>query len=258
MRRKIDMPSSYRLIFRVALEHAFFADGALRCVRIVPVAACHDMLRSAGMLLRAEEDGIAAFGDDAAVERLRLHIAEAGAPLNMAFLVYFTDQHFFDYTLPAWPKGQLLVLNTAACVPDHAGRQILHATPYVTDSAFIDRQHPELEAILGKRVRAPAPDMVLQVAVSTGLLAAADARQRHFLARFDAACSHCKYCLSGGGEARAGMVDLAGDMKFDRFAGVEIADRRRADLFLSRRAMPMREVSLARSCAPLRRPGTRC
>lgn len=197
MRKKNDMPPSYQLIFRVSLEHAFFADGALRSLRIVPVAACHDMLRRAGVVLRAQDDGIAVFGDAQAVQRLRLHVAEAGAPLNMAFLVYFTDPHFFDYTVPAWPKGQLLLIGTAGAVPDDAGRQMLHATPCVPASAFIARDNADLDSILGKRVRAPAPDMVLQVAVSAGLLDAADAGQRHFHARFDAANSDWKYCRFG-------------------------------------------------------------
>jgi hypothetical protein len=240
------MSSPYQLIFRVSFEHAFFADGILRSLRIVPVAACYDMVSRAGVLLRLEGDGIAAFGDAEAVERLRLHVAEAGASLNMAFLVFSKDPHFFEYTVPVWPKGQLLFLNTACASPDDAGRQILHATPYAPASAFVDRHHPDLQPILGKCVLALAPAMVLQVVVSPSLLNASDSRERHFHARFDAASSHWKYCLFGAGEAQAGIVDLAGDMEFDHFAGVEVADRRRAEVFVSKRAIPMREVSAAR------------
>ena len=242
------MSSSYQLVFRVSFEHAFFADGALRSLRVVPTAACLGMLRRAGVLLRAEDDGIAAFGNGEAVERLRLHVAEAGAPLSLSFLVCFTDPHFFEYTVPAWPKGQLLFLDTASCVPDAAGRQMLHATPCVAASAFVDYQHASLEPILGARVLVPAPAMVLQVAVSPGLLDAPDGVRRHFHARFDAASSHWKYCLfgAGAGDARAAIVDLAGDMEFDHFAGIEIAERRRADVFVSKRAIPMREVPTAR------------
>jgi hypothetical protein len=240
------MTSSYQLIFRISFEHAFFADGMLRCLRIVPVAACQDMLRRAGVVLRAQDDGIAAFGDGEAVERLRLHVAEAGASLDMAFLVFPTDVHFFEYTAPAWSKGQLLFLNTAACVPDDAGRQMLHATPYVAPSAFVERDHADLEPLLGKPFLTPAPAMVVQVAVSSGLLSASDFRRRHFHARFDAASSHWKYCLFGAGPAQPGIVDLAGDMEFDHFAGVTIADGRCADVFLSKREIPMREVSAAR------------
>ncbi|GGE72495.1 hypothetical protein GCM10008020_16470 [Massilia psychrophila] len=240
------MPSSCQLIFRVSFEHAFFADGTLRCLRIEPSAACHNLLRRAGVLLRAQDDGIAAFGDGEVVERLRLHVAEAGAPLNMAFLVFFTDVHFFEYTVPAWPKGQLLLLDTARSVPDDAGRQVLHVTPYVSASAFIERDHADLEPILGKPFLAPAPAMVLQVAVSSDLLTALDARQRHFYSRFDAASSHWKYCLFGAGEAQAAIVDLAGDMEFDHCTGVEIGGHRGADVFLSKRAIAMREVCGAR------------
>lgn len=240
------MSSSYRLIFRVAFEHAYFADGTLRSMRIVPVAACDDMLRRAGVVLRAQNDGIAVFGDAAAVERLRLHVAEAGAPLTLAFRVYFTDPHFFDYTAPAWPKGKLLLLDTASSSVDDAGRQMLHATSHVPASAFVGLEDAELEPVLGKHFLVPAPAMVLQVTVSAGLLDAADPRQRHFHARFGAASSHWKYCLLGAADAQASIVDLAGDMEFDHFTGVETVDRRRADVFLSKREIPLREVSETR------------
>lgn len=242
------MPSSYGLIFRVSFGHAFFADGALRALRIVPVPACYDMLRRAGLLLRAQDDGIAAFGDGQALERLRLHIAEAGAPLRMAFQVFFTDPQFFEYTAPAWPRDKLLFLDTANVVPDGAGRQLLHAAPYVPASAFMDRDHADLEPILGKRPSAwaPVPAMVFQVAVSAGLLDSGEPGQRHFHVHFDAASTYWKYCLLGAGEVQAGIVDLAGEVEFDHYADVNIADDRRAHVFLSRRAIPMREVSAAR------------
>lgn len=185
-----DMRSSCQPIFRVAFEHAFFADGRLRALRIVPVAACFDMLRRAGLLLRNEEDGIAAVGDAKAVKRLRLHIAETGGSLDMAFQVFFTDPRFFEYTAPAWPKGQLLFLDTAAVTPDAQGRQMLHATPCVPPSAILARDDERMQAILGKRVLPPEPAMVLQVALTPALLDAAEARERCFHVRFDAASRH--------------------------------------------------------------------
>lgn len=240
------MTSSYKLIFRVAFEHTFSADGILRSLRIVPVAACHDMLRRAGVLLRVEDDGIAAFGDAATVERLRLHITEAGEPLKMAFEVFATDPNFFEYTLPAWPQGKMLFLDTGCAVADDAGRQMLHATPFVTASAFVDRDQAVPAQGPGKGALTPSLAMLLQVTVSTGLLEEPDAGRRHFHARFDAASSHWKYWLFGSDEADIAVVDLAGVMAFDRFKDVGIAERRRADVFLSRREIPMREVSPSR------------
>lgn len=244
------MPSSYRLIFRVAFGHAYFADGVLRPLRIVPVAACYDRLRRAGVLLLEEEGGIAAFGDDRVVERLRLHTLEAGGVLDLAFLVFFTDPHFFEYSLPARPPGHLLFLSTADAVADDGGRLLLHPTPAVPESAMLPRAHPRLQAILGTRVLAPAPAMVLEVALTPAMLDATEAGQRSFQVRFDAASSRWKYCVSGAAgadsESRAGIVDLAGDMEFEHLPGAEIADRRRADVLLSRRAIPMRERPEAR------------
>lgn len=181
------VPSSYELIFRVVFEHAFFADSVLRDIRIVPVAACHDMLKRAGVQLQRQEDGMAAYGDAGVIKRLRLHIADAGAPLEMAFQVFFTDPQFARYTAPAMPPGHVLFLNTGACAPDPSGRQMLHATPCVPASACLDRQDPTLVRILGARVLAPAPAMVLQVRVSEALLDAATPALRRYHVRLAAA-----------------------------------------------------------------------
>ena len=137
----------------------------LRDLRMVPVPACFDKLRRAGLVLRSQEDGIAAYGDEQAVERLRLHIAAAGRPLGMAFQVFFTDPHFFEYTAPAWPRGKLLFLDTADSVTDESGRRIVHATPFVEASAFLERDHARLACILGERVLAPTPAMVEAVSL---------------------------------------------------------------------------------------------
>lgn len=219
------MPSSYRLIFRVAFGHAYFADGVLRPLRIVPVAACYDRLRRAGVLLLEEEGGIAAFGDDRVVERLRLHTLEAGGVLDLAFLVFFTDPHFFEYSLPPRPAGHLLFLSTADAVADDGGRLLLHPTPTVPETAMLPRAHPRLQAILGTRVLAPAPAMVLEVALTPAMLDATEAGQRSFQVRFDAASSRWKYCVSGA-------------------AGADSESR--ADVLLSKRAIPMRERPEAR------------
>lgn len=240
------MPASYKLIYRVSFGHAFFADGVLRDLRIVPVPECFDMLRRAGLQLRPQEDGVAVYGDDKAVERLRFHIAEAGGSLGMAFQVFFTNPHFFDYTAPAWPAGKLLFLDTADSVTDEAGRQVVHATPFVEASAFLERDHARLTRILGEKVLAPTPAMVIQVQVAPALLDVVDARRRHFHVRFDAV----RHLWANGGrdtgrgqarrETREQGADKAGSR---HFAGASIADHRRAHLFLSRGALQMREVA---------------
>lgn len=243
MRAGNDMPASYKLIFRVSFGHAFFADGVLRDLRVVPVPTCFDKLRRAGLVLRPQEDGIAAYGDEMAVERLRYHIASAGRSLGMAFQVFFTDPHFFEYTAPAWPTGKLLYLDTADSVLDNAGRRIVHATPFVEASAFLERDNARLARILGERVLAPTPAMVLQVDVSPGLLDEIDSRRRHFHVRFDAAGAHWNDGRHGAGEPPPGDDVGRPDLKFRHFAGVNIADRRRAHVFLPKGAIQMREVS---------------
>ena len=251
------MPASYKLIFRVSFGHAFFADGVLRDLRMVPVPACFDKLRRAGLVLRSQEDGIAAYGDEQAVERLRLHIAAAGRSLGMAFQVFFTDPHFFEYTAPAWPRGKLLFLDTADSVTDESGRRIVHATPFVEASAFLERDHARLACILGERVLAPTPAMVIQVDVSRALLDVLDSRQRHFHVRFDAVGNRWKDGRVDSGEAEAGSGESSNDGRFRHFAGANIADRRRAHVFVSRGAVQMREVSPPRwrRRAPLQAAG---
>ena len=239
------MSSSYQLLFRVSFGHAFFADGILRALRIAPSPTCRDMLHRAGVLLRAQDDGLAVYGDEAAAARMRLQVEEAGGVLNMGFLVFVTAPHFFDYTMPAWPKGKMLFLNTAASFPDHAGRQMLHATPFVPASAFLEPGHADLKPILARCVLASTPSMVLQVAVTSELLDATTLRQREFHVRFDTASSHWKYYLFGFDDTQNDIVDLTGDIEFDHVSDVAIAGRS-ADVFVSKRALPMREAAPAR------------
>lgn len=189
MRTRPDIPPSFKLIFHVAFEHAGFADGAMRAMRIVPVIACHEMLLRAGMRIRCQDDGVAAYGDAAAVKRLRLHIAEAGGPLQMAFQVFFTDPDFFDYTAPRRPAGQVLFLDTADSSVDAGGRQMLHATPCVPASAYLARDHADLVRILGERELPPTPAMVLQVSVSAHLLETSRASERAYHVRFAASAA---------------------------------------------------------------------
>lgn len=228
------MPSSFALIFRVAFEHAYFPDGVLRAVRIVPVAACHDMLKRAGMQLRAHDDGIAAHGDGDVLKRLRLHMAETGGPLALAFQVFFTDPQFAGFTAPGWPAGHVLFLDTAATTPDGAGRQMLHATPGVPASAFRDRQDAAIVRILGARVQAPAPAMVLQVTVSEALLDAATPAQRHYHVRFDAARR----------DDRPGPAAV-GSEAYDPFPRAGFSDRRERERFTAQRDLPAWEMALA-------------
>lgn len=236
------MPASYRLIFRISFGHAFFSDGVLRELRIVPVPSCFDRLRRAGLLLRPQEDGIAVYGDDSAIGRLRLHIEGDGGSLGMAFQVFFTDPHFFEYTSPAWPAGKLLFLDTADSVTDDSGRRVVHATPFVDASAFLDRDHARLGRILGERVLAPTPAMVIQVAVTPDLLEVVDVRQRHFHVLFDAGDKQRRQ-QAGANEPDASEGEPSGGTGCSHFAGVNIADHRRAHVFLPKGPMPTREVS---------------
>lgn len=208
MRTGADIPPGFGLLFRVAFEHAYFPDGLLRGLRIVPVAACHDMLRRAGVLLRPQADGIAAFGDADAMQRLRLHIADTGAPLDMAFQVFFTDPQFFDYTAPHWHPERVLFLDTGCCTTDEGGRQMLHPAPCVPAAALRERADADIVRILGPRVQAPMPAMVLQVAVSHRLLDTEVPTQRSYHVRFDAASTGCT-CRAGAPDRRRADVAIA-------------------------------------------------
>jgi hypothetical protein len=181
------MVSSYRLIARIAFEHAYFADGRLRGLHIVPVTACGDLLRRCGLLLRFLDDGFAVFGDENAIERLRLHMADPCKGLGMVFQVFVTDSDFYEYTAPAWPSEHLLFLDTGHAVGTTDGAQALHAAPCVTAGAFVARDDELMGALLGKRSLAPQPAMVIRIALSSRLLDEADDTRRVFHVRFDAA-----------------------------------------------------------------------
>lgn len=241
------MSQGYRLLFRISFEHLFFADGMLKGLRVAPSEACREMLRRAGVLLRLQDDGIAAYADADTLARLRLHLDEAGGLLDMAFLVFATDPHFAEYTLPALPRGQLLVFDSAHASADSGGRQMLHASPFVAASALMALDDDALAPILGKRGALAPPCMLVRLALTVSLVDEPAPARRRFYARFEAAASYWKYWLFGvASDTTASIADLGGDMQFDHVSGVELADKRRADVFLSRRQIAMREMPEAR------------
>ncbi len=241
------MSAGYQLLFRIAFEHLFFADGKLKGMRVAPSEACRELLRRAGVLLRAEQDGMAAYADGDTLARLRLHLDEAGGVLGMAFLVFATDPYFAEYTLPVLPRGHVLVFDTAGASEDASGRRMLHATPFVAASALMALDDKSLEPELGKRAAVPAPCMLIRLALTASLLDEPQRERRAFYARFDAASSYWKYWLFGvASDTTASIADLGGDMQFDHVRGVELADDRRADVFVSRREIAMRERPEAR------------
>ncbi len=237
------MVAGYRLVFQIDFEHAFFGDGVARCFKFAPTEACSAMLARAGLLLRPLSGGLAVYADDAGLARLRLHVAEAGSRLKLGFLVYSSDPHFAEYTVPAPRRGALLFFDSRRAAVDGEGRRVLHQGAQVSEESFRPLDHKRVLCLLGdERLRYP-PVAAVALGLDEALLALPpDARGRRFLARFEAGACRWKYLLFGALGERAGAItDAGGHIEFKSLGRIEVEERRHAAVFLSQQEIPMRE-----------------
>jgi hypothetical protein len=242
----------YQLLFEISIEHLYYADGICRDLELVPDDATLRVIGHAGLVLRRTADGIALWIAPERMEQLRERVADAGNALQLGFRAYSSDPHFSEYTLPARRVGQLLLLDSRRARVDPSGRQLLHAAPFVSEHDYVAPDAKQLARMLGG-ARSPQLPMALVQMVLTGdaggLCAdATDPALRRFTLRFDAARTYWKYLLLGTlGSKPAYITDLDEQVTFRRLeADADLPGRRTAAVFLSERAIAMRDIPVQR------------
>jgi hypothetical protein len=242
----------YQLLFDISIQHIYYADGICRDLALeADDGALRDIGR-AGLLLRRTVDGLALWIAPEQMEQLRERVADAGNALTLGFRAYCADPHFAEYTLPAARAGQLLWFDSRKAGLDQSGRNMLHATPFVSEQSLVTPDATQLARLLGG-ARAPRlPIALVQIVLTNdanGLCAdGQDPALRRFGLRFDAAQAHWKYLLLGAlGGKPAYITDLDEAVTFRRLdQQVALDGRHKAAVFLSERAIAMRDIPLRR------------
>jgi hypothetical protein len=237
--------AAWHPLFELSVEHQFFPGGRCPDLELQPSHASGRFLHQAGLLLRRTEHGIVVLAGAERLAALRMHVHDAGNRLALAFKIYSADPHFAGYTLPAAQPGRLLFLDSAQARVDGAGRRLLHAAEYVTETALMAVDAAAIAAALDGPWSPRLPVAVVQVVLSNdagGLCAEGlDPAARAFWLRFEAGQTYWKYYLMGTlGERPALITDLDQAVAFRRLDSVDFPGQRRAAVFLSDRAIPLR------------------
>ena len=119
---------AYRPLFKVSIEHTYFADLSCKSLKFVPTPATASLLNRAGLLLRLTKNGISIFCEEDKMDVLWLHAED---DFVLAFKVFSKDPYFSSYTLPsAKNDNMILCFNNQHVTKDSDGKQRLHRDAY--------------------------------------------------------------------------------------------------------------------------------
>lgn len=222
--------SAYREWFRFDVEHAYHG-GRFGGWRALPDAPTGRLLKDAGALLRQVDGSVVVL-----VPERRWDLLPAQDDAVLVFEVRVDDPLFGSYTSLQPERGQALLADSRQAVHEPSGAWRLHAGELLGDDALA----PDLPRQPG----APRPALLLRIAPPVPS-APPDSAPR-YVVRLGSASSHWKYYLLDGLADRAlSIVDLDDEVEFRRVDGAGL-DGRRAAVFVSDRALALRERSARR------------
>jgi hypothetical protein len=232
-------------LFSISVEHQFFSGGRCKDLAWTPTNATARFLHQAGLLLRRTDEGIVVLASKPGMDSLRMHVADAANRLPLAFTLVSADPHFASMTLPAAVPGHVLLVDSCPAHRDAHGRRLLHPGEYVDGGALMSTAAEPLASLLDHPWSPRQSVAVARITLgneAAGLCSdTLDPALRHFWLRFDAGHSYWKYYLMGAlGERPALIVDLDQAIAFRPQGSVDLPGQRRAAVFLSDRAIPLR------------------
>jgi hypothetical protein len=236
---------AYRVLLRLAVEHAYFADPAAASFRFAPTAQCSALLARYGILLRQEAGALAWVAQQDAADVL---LAERGGGAEFEFGVY-ADSHFSRYTALDSPSPDAcLYFHSRAAHPEAPGHWRLHAAELADGCAWQRPMPPSKSAGLNAFGRGGARPVCFMVLAADDVAAALDAGEApRFLLRFGARKSRWKYFLLGGLQAaQASVVDLDGRLRFSARGPAALPGGASAMVFVSEQEIDMRQHHLER------------
>lgn len=237
---------TYRPLFSITVEHAYFSGHGCKMLEFVPTASCTTLLRNAGLLLKSSESGVAVYFDQDNIDILRLHAADN---LTLTFKVFSKDPNFLRYTAPGAPPEQaILFFDNRKITLDAAGKQLLHGETNVAEDSWMDMAAESLADILDRKDLFIKPVFIMQMNISgdaQGLCSnQLDASARKFFIRFGANQTFWNYYILGELSKRAIYItDLDNAVQFKSIGNVTLPGQREALVLQSSVAIPMQEHS---------------
>lgn len=237
---------SFRPLFSVSVEHAYFSDGLWKGLEFVPVPATRKVIDGANILVRQTRGGMSAFYDEDRTDALRLYALDAHGPLCFSFKVYVKDRAFANYTSPAMRNGNGILSfdNRGGTARVEGGRVLLCRDGSASDKDFKAIDLLVAEGVLCDRDRRAPPDFLVHVCVEPQNDEGTAWPFPECLVRFDARRAFWKYHLLGGmNRSNTFIVDLDSRVEFEFCGEVMLPGDRAAKVFRSREPIPVLEKS---------------
>lgn len=242
--------SPYQPLFKIEVEHTFFAAGGCRALRFEPTASSRYLLEKMGCVVRSTACGLQVWRtspQDASAQNAALPSRPDSEPLYLDFLVYSRDPLFGSYTLdlPA-PDGSVPLFDSAPFRPTDAdGRTRLHDAKYVSKSDLHSIATLVLNNVLARREGLLPPTFVVRISLAS--LRGYGPSGRCYYVRFGATATLWKYYLPGDWPRDSvQVIDIGGEIDFDPAVVESLPNGRAALTVRSRTEIELRERSSRR------------
>lgn len=228
--------SGYVKLFSVEIEHMFFANGGHSAFRYVATPATAELIERRDLLLRLAENGIAIFSSS----RLARECVNAGEACQiLVFKIFSEDLYFTQYTLPMARDADVVpYFQSARSWPDGQGHWRLHEQHYV-DADVLQKIHG---TVLAPHLDGQDALMKPAAVVAILLYGGVAAGPRDYYLRFSTRKSLWKYYFVSEADANSfSIIDLDGEIRFERAEPENLPGNKRALVFLSDVEIEMRQ-----------------
>jgi hypothetical protein len=197
-----------------------------------------------GLIMRQLSDALVFLMPAARLDVLRSDIADAGGAFSFLLCVHAGDPLLASCTAPSAPPGWLLLADSRGAARDDDGAWRLHPDQQLGAESLAADDDPLCAQALAQAPQR-RPFLLVHLALSTAADgfpgAAGDPPARTFKVRLAAGASYWKYYLLGAlAQRELAVADADGAMAFRRTADDRL-ESRPAAVFLSERAIGLRE-----------------
>lgn len=236
----------YRPMFNISMEHSYFPNGKLSGVNFVPTVATSKLMHNVNLVSRRRPDGLTLFFNSEHLDALKLYASDENNPLRIEFQCEAEQQNFQNFTTaPTLSSNKTLFFDSSIADSQPVGKKYLHAEEFVSDAELIDRPAPASGHVSMADRNKPDLGMV-SIRVSRSeleqLATAGNEQYNDYAIRFKARETYWKYYLIGEANREGVYIrDVNDDIEFEYLGEEQVADGRMAKIFMTTRAIPMRD-----------------
>lgn len=236
----------YRPMFNITLEHNYFNSGRLPGVQFKPTPDSEKLMNNANLVSRKRPDGLTIFFDRDYLDTLRLYANDADDPLKLDFECDVAQQNFMNFTsAEVFSSNKFLYFDSNNTDQAVLGKKYLHASDTVSAADLLDFDTAAKRNASPRDRRQPSMGLI-SIQVTPGELDELEKNPpevfNDYYIRFDTRETYWKYYLVGDANRESAFIkDARGEVEFDFIGEETLANGRTARVFLSNKAIPLRD-----------------